>query len=232
MGRKPLDFEKVPYWLYLPKDVYELLKKLKKEKKIPISEAIREGIILFLQQQGYLPHQKTEHIPSQAMAMGRGFSSGNITHVGNQTQNQVQNPQNPNEKILSFLGDLDYHRMLENLQWARRKLVEAYRKARAYYNELEQMSTMTSGLSIEPQKRHLSEKINECNRFLNIIANISNDFVNKRYPMPEEAVNHIQQLYKLVLELKDEAKRKGWLIEEIVYRDWGRRRKTTPIGAM
>jgi len=224
MGRKPLDFKKKPIWVQIREDQYLILKQLKEREKKPISEIIREAIDLFFQQR---VNQQVQ-IPNGAMAMGRNFNAGNITHVSNQTENS----QNVNGEVLEFLDKLDYYNLLENLEWARKKLVKAYQSARAYYRELEQMTQMKTQLNIEPIKRHLSEKINECNKFFNTIGKFSKEFIEKRYPMPQETVTHIEQLYTLFLELKHEAKKKGWLVEEIVYKDWGKRRRKTPVGAM
>ena len=86
MGRKPLDFKTKHIHVPIREDQYLFLKQLKEREKKSMSEAIREAIDLFLQQKGIQQVQ----IPKEAVAMGRGFSSGNFTQVVNTTSSKVE----------------------------------------------------------------------------------------------------------------------------------------------
>jgi len=227
MGRKPLNFKKIGYRVFLRKDQYEFLRELKKREKKPISELIRQAIDLLLQQYS----NQSVQIPNSTMAMGRGFSSGNMPQVNFDTSilvskdisGEVAKCQSGNDGVLKFLNNLDRHTLLERLEWVKKKVAEYYRKAYAYYKELEQMTKLNTQFDIRPLKQHLSENLNKCNQQLFKIKYIISDFIKNQIPIPEESTAYINQFYTLFQELKHNAEKKDWLIPEIYYQDWGRK---------
>jgi len=188
-----------------------------KERFGNISEAIRQAIDLLLQQYNI----QTQQIPNQAMTMGRGFSSGNFTHVVDKpTTTSITDNNNGNGMETEFLSNLETYNIAESLEWSRRQLVKAYQKAYKIYSTVEQITNSNNQLDITPYKRKLSEALNQCNRFLSLCRKYSIELINRKYKIPEETVSHIEQIYKLFLELKRASIKNDWVVDDILYKSW------------
>ena len=77
-------------------EVYRILK----ERFGGITEPVNKALELFLQQS----NAQTQQIPKEAVAMGRGFSSGNFTQVVNTTSGKVEKCESVDQDFLIKKG--------------------------------------------------------------------------------------------------------------------------------